>query len=117
MSLSYQDLPSVKSRNKNQLDKLYQFVFEDDIDDKEAIKQHFQGILAKKKPENVKDALRQMYYNYKEICIRSDTSVLYRHWQESHSDEGQPEFRVEVLGTHRSATERQISEALEIQRG
>ena len=48
---------------------------------------------------------------------RTDTSVLYRHWQETHINEGQPEFRVEVLGTHRSATERQISEALAIQRG
>ena len=42
-SISYQDLPTVKSRNKNQLDKLFQFIFEEDDDDKEAIKQHFQG--------------------------------------------------------------------------
>ena len=76
MSLSYQDLPSVKSLNKNQLDKLYQFVFEDDFNDKEAIKQHFQGNLAKKKPENVKDALRQMYYNQKEICNKPSVIMV-----------------------------------------
>ena len=58
-SISYQDLPTVKSRNKNQLDKLFQFIFKEDDDDKEAIKQHFQGVLARKKPENVKDALKQ----------------------------------------------------------
>ena len=48
---------------------------------------------------------------------RTTSSVLYRHWQEGHQDEAEPEFSVEVLGCHRSSTERQIKEALEIQRG
>ena len=48
---------------------------------------------------------------------RTTSSVLYRHWQEGHQEEAEPEFSVEVLGCHRSSTERQIKEALEIQRG
>ena len=48
---------------------------------------------------------------------RSEKSVLYRHWQEAHKNEAEPEFTVEVIRSHRSATERQIWEALQIQGG
>ena len=43
--------------------------------------------------------------------------MLYRHWQENNKDEAEPEFTVEVIKSHRSATERQIWEALQIQGG
>ena len=66
MALSYQDLPSVKSRNKNQLKKLWQYVFDPAEDDKEAIQQEFQTILAKKKPDNVKNSLKLMFLNFQE---------------------------------------------------
>ena len=48
---------------------------------------------------------------------RNSNSVLYRHWQECHRDEREPEFSVKVMGSHRSSTERQIWEALEIEKG
>ena len=75
-SISYQDLPTVKSRNKNQLNKHFQYIFKEDDDDKEAIKQHFQGVLGRQKPENVKDSLKQLFFNYKEILKKpSDIMV------------------------------------------
>ena len=66
MTYSYQDLPSVKSRKTNQLEKLFQYIFDADEEVKGAIRQEFQTFLGKKKPENVKDLLKQMFFNFEE---------------------------------------------------
>ena len=50
---------------------------------------------------------------------QKETSCLHRHWQDyHHSDQGDnPKYEVKVLKTFRSATERQVSEALSIEGG
>ena len=41
-------------------------------------------------------------------------SVLYRHVQDKHDEEDTPEFKMTVIKTHKSALDRQISEAVHI---
>ena len=41
-------------------------------------------------------------------------SVLFRHLQDKHKDEDTPTFKMTVMNTHRSALDRQISEAVHI---
>ena len=44
---------------------------------------------------------------------QTEESVLTRHWRECHEDRAsQPEFRIKLVGTCRTSTERQIKEAL-----
>ena len=46
---------------------------------------------------------------------QTESSVLAKHWQEHHGDKGEPpEYSFKVKEVHKSATSRQLSEALEI---
>ena len=45
---------------------------------------------------------------------KDSDSVLLRHVREKHSDTIPPEFKMSVIGTHKSAMDRQISEAVRI---
>ena len=65
MACSVYDMPSVKSKNEHQLEKLFQYIFDAEEEDKGAILQDFQTLLAKK-IENVKDSSKQMFFNFKE---------------------------------------------------
>ena len=46
---------------------------------------------------------------------REENSVLLRHWKEEHSEEEVPVFQFHLQGRHRTSTERQLKEALNIQ--
>ena len=52
------------------------------------------------------------------LQARNKDNALYKHWRNSNPEkEDPPAFTVAKLASFRSATERQISEALEIERG
>ena len=79
-----------------------------DDEDKGAIGQEFQTLLGKKKPENVKDLLKQMFFNFEEThkspsdllvenltCIEKIKEVDKRSraaWDEDPNTQGQNDY-------------------------
>ena len=59
-----------------------------------------------------------MEEQFGKLHSRNKDNALYKHWKNSHPEMGDPPpFTVDKVAAHRSATERQIGEALEIEKG
>ena len=78
------------------------------------------GVQNRQQEDSVHRTLWDRIVEHREaLKQQKETSCLHRHWQDCHhSDQGDnPEYEVKVLKTFRSATERQVSEAMSIEGG
>ena len=74
------------------------------------IKSHYLG-------ETHRTIFDRMAEHFSKYQSRHKDSAMVKHWKNFHGEEQAPSFSVKVVSKHRSATERQISEALLIEDG
>ena len=75
------------------------------------------GIKSQYIGETHRSIFDRMAEHFSKYANRAKDSAFTKHWRLMHQGEDPPKFSVKVLSTHKSATERQVAEAIEIEEG